>query len=149
MRHRRLGLAVVACSALAAVAPAQETRTLRGSTQAGSPMELRLDAAGRVVDGAIPWRTRRCQRRRSTFRGTTTLVPPFDVSTPRRLVVHDRIVSAKGRFVSTIRFSVRGRAVAAGRWRGTISARVIVRRDGRRYARCRRPPLRWEAEELG
>jgi hypothetical protein len=142
-------LALLAFPAAASALRGLPNVSLDGQTDQGKRMSLIVGHDDRIRAFTIPWSTRSCRRGPSTLAGESKPDEELLVSTSRRFAERLRVVVRDREdptLVSTIRVDVRGtRARRAGRWTGTISARAVVRRDGRVFDRCRLDPLRWRA----
>ncbi len=126
-----------------------ERRTYRGETSQDRTVTVTTGSDGLVDRVRIDW-VATCRRERFRYRTRTVDTPPFDAVSPTR--VRDEYV-----YVERSRGGVRARVAATlsarrsgsgarRRWSGTFSARVVVRRDGRRVDACRTTrPVRWNA----
>ena len=129
--------------ALPAVAPAKE---FRGRSDQGRAVSITTNAEGAVTRAKIGWRAT-CRRRRGfVYSSSTTFRGPFDTATPDLFADAGRY-NERGRrgVIGRIDISINARHrvdAASGRelWRGTLTVRVSVRRNGRLLDSCRVGP---------
>jgi hypothetical protein len=126
-----------------------EPRVYRGETQQDRRVSVRTGTDGLVDRVRIGWVASTCRRGRSY--GTTTVdTPPFDAVSADRLrdafaYVERSRGGIRARVAVTLVAERSGRG-ARERWSGTVRARVVVRRAGRRVDTCRtRRAIRWTA----
>lgn len=115
----------------------------RGRTSRGGAVRLAAHPPERKISGGITWSVRCSEGRLHT---TTPFVQPFDSTHPPAFAASGSAVHRDPHGVR-IRYTVAIRGHKAGRrtWRGTFRTRAVVRRNGRRIARCHLGRIRWHA----
>lgn len=139
---------VLAALVTGAALPATvQAKVFRGTTAQGRAASIVVGSDALVRRARVNWRA---SCRKGRFVDRTDFVRPYDVSTPDAIADDGVYRLGEGRGIRS-RVTVRLRArrtfdaahPARETWRGTLSVRVLVTRDGRYVDTCRLRRLRW------
>ncbi len=145
VRLRLLIVPVVALLALPATAIADTT--YRGKTQQKRTVALTFGADNLLQTARINWITRRCAESGARFQHITSFRTPFDASTPEAFRDAESFrVDDRGGIRSRVNITFAGRRASDALWRGTLRARVVVRKRGKVIDRCRLREITWSAK---
>ncbi len=148
MRRSRAVVAFAAAAvALAAPADALAAKKFKGKTEQGRTIALTIGDDGRLETANINWLTRDCKQANSRFQNFTRYRRPFDSSTKNAFSDVGSYTVTEGQIKATVKLTFKGRRTASPeRWDGTLSGKVLVRRNGKQIDSCNLKSLTWRAE---
>lgn len=153
MRTRTSVLLTTAAVAAAAIAPSEAAavKRFRGATDQERTVKLTIGDDNLLQSASINWVTRKCAQSGSRFQHMTAFRRPFDETTPDAFRDEGSFtVRDSGGIRSRVRIIFIGErlvdpATNVESWRGTVEAKVTVRRRKKIIDRCTLRPVGWEA----